>query len=148
MDAEINKYKTEVEQVTRSAGVNSLEEMDPNDFASGTKNLSYAIKQLPELTMRKNCLDMHMNIATALFKAIQTRQLDSFFRMEEAINKLTKPAILEIIRDQSKDKEDKIRLFIIFFLSRDDVPDEDITEFTQALKEAGCETAALEYAKT
>jgi sec1 family domain-containing protein 1 len=88
VDAEINKYKSEIEQLTRSAGVKSLEEVDPNEFGSSTKNLSSAIKQLPELTMRKNLLDMHMNIATALFKSIQSRQLDAFFSMEESLHKL------------------------------------------------------------
>lgn len=47
-----------------------------------------AIKLLPELTARKKLLDMHMNIATAIFKSIQSRQLDVFFSMEEASHKL------------------------------------------------------------
>ena len=88
VDSEITRYKTEVDQVTKAAGVSSLEEMDPNDTGASTKHLSSALKQLPELTMRKKLLDMHMNIATALFKEIQTRQLDSFLSMEESVHKL------------------------------------------------------------
>jgi hypothetical protein len=88
VDVEINKYKQEVDEVTRSCGVNSLDEMDPNDIGTGTKGLSAALQKLPELSLRKKSLDMHMNIATYLFKIIQERQLDSFFSMEESMSKM------------------------------------------------------------
>jgi hypothetical protein len=132
-----------------------LEEVDPNDFSTGTKNLSLAIKQLPELTKKKNLLDMHMNIATSLFKSIQTRQLDALFRMEESVHKLvtsinnqTKPNIHEMIKDAAKFPQDKMRLFLIYYLSREEISDEEVAEYTTALKLAGCETSSLDYAKT
>ena len=90
VDAEINKYKADVDAVTKSCGVNSIEEVDPNDFGAGAKGLSAALGKLPELTLRKKSLDMHMNIATNLLKVIQERQLDAFFSMEEAINKVVR----------------------------------------------------------
>lgn len=95
VDTEINKYKQDVDQVTKACGVNSIEEMDPNSFGSGTKGLNQALNKLPELTLRKKSLDMHMNIATALFKHIQERQLDSFFSMEESIGKLVRFLIVK-----------------------------------------------------
>ncbi|KAI8919611.1 Sec1-like protein [Entophlyctis helioformis] len=147
VDAEINKYKQEVEQVTRSCGVGSLEEVDPNDFSSSAKTLSSAMKQLPELTARKKTLDMHMNIATALFKVIQERQLDAFFTMEESIGKLNKSSLLEAIRDDKKSPEDKMRLFIIYYLSVDDISKEDLAEYEAALSHAGCNTAPISHVK-
>eukprot|EP00842_Homolaphlyctis_polyrhiza_P004965 jgi/Hompol1/546/HPOL_005000-RA len=113
IDAEISKYREEVESVTRTRGVNSLEEIDPNEFSSNAKNLTSAIKQLPELTQRKKTLDMHMNIATSLFKQIQERQLDVFYSMEESLAKLNKATLMELIRDPKKAAQDKLRLFLI-----------------------------------
>ena len=88
VDQEINKYKSDVDAVTKSCGVNSIEEMDPNNFSAGAKGLQAALSKLPELTSRKKSLDMHMTIATSLFKHIQERQLDGFFSIEESISKL------------------------------------------------------------
>ncbi|KAI8916163.1 Sec1-like protein [Gorgonomyces haynaldii] len=147
VDVEIQKYKEEVDQVTRSAGVSSLEEVDPNDFNASTKQLSSALKLLPELTARKKLLDMHMNIATALFKSIQTRQLDAFFRMEESVLKLSKPNVLEMLRDPAKQPEDKLRMFLIFFLAAEDQSKEDMQEYEQVLSEQGIALEALKYCK-
>nr|KAJ3420833.1 Vesicle trafficking between the ER and Golgi [Polyrhizophydium stewartii] len=140
VDAEINKYKEEVDQVTRACGVSSLEEVDP-------KNLSSAIKQLPELTLRKKTLDMHMNIATCLFKELRERQLDAFFSMEESIGKLNKSTILEAIRDPKKSAQDKIRLFLIYYFSVEEISKEDLAEYESALAQAECSTDAINYAK-
>ncbi|KAH6566460.1 hypothetical protein BASA61_005397 [Batrachochytrium salamandrivorans] len=147
VDAEINKYKQEVDQVTRSCGVSSLEEVDPNEYNSSAKTLSSAIKQLPELTLRKKTLDMHMNMATTLFKEIQERQLDAFFSMEEALSKLTKATIIEAIRDTKKSPQDKIRLFLLHYLSVDDISKDDLAEFEACLSEAGCSTTSITYVK-
>ncbi|KAJ3020810.1 Vesicle trafficking between the ER and Golgi [Thoreauomyces humboldtii] len=147
VDLEINRYKTDVDQVTKSCGVSSLEEVDPNEFSGGAKGLTSAIKALPELTERKRLLDMHMNIATALLRTIQERHLDQFFAMEEAITKQTKATISEAIRDPAKSPLDKIRLFSIYYLSVDSVTKEDLLEYERLLTEAGCSVAALAYLK-
>lgn len=148
VDAEINKYKEEVSQVTKACGVSSLEEMDPSAaFSSTTRTLSSAIKQLPQLTLRKKILDMHMNIATSLFESVRSRELDAFFSMEESIDRLNKTTIMETIRDPKKAAEDKLRLFIIYYLSVDTISKEDLAEYTAALSEAGCRTEAINYVK-
>ena len=90
VDQEITKYKKEVDEVTKTCGVSSLEEVDPNDLTGGAKGLSAALNKLPQLTLRKKSLDMHMNIATNLFKVIQERQLDAFFSLEESIGKIVR----------------------------------------------------------
>jgi hypothetical protein len=79
-------------------GVSSLEEVDPNDFTGGAKGLSAALNKLPQLTLRKKSLDMHMNIATNLFKVIQERQLDAFFSLEETIGKMVQFRKNKLIR--------------------------------------------------
>ena len=59
-----------------------------------------------------------------------------------------KQAVLEIIRDASKQPEDKMRLFLMFFLQEEDVPRPDILEYRQALETAGCNISALDFAIT
>ncbi|KAJ3043818.1 Vesicle trafficking between the ER and Golgi [Rhizophlyctis rosea] len=148
VDMEINKYKADSEELSKSMGVGSLEEIDAsNDFSANARGLSSVIQRLPELTERKRILDMHMNIATNLFKQIQERQLDQFFSAEENILKQNKTTLLEAIRDPKKSSEDKLRLFIIYYLSVEDVSKDDFAEFEKALGEAGCEVAALRYVK-
>jgi sec1 family domain-containing protein 1 len=56
--------------------------------------------------------------------------------------------MLEMIRDPAKDAEDKMRLFLIYFLSLEDISNDEIAEYTRELKAVNCETASLEFAKT
>jgi hypothetical protein len=110
--------------------------------------LKAAITLLPELRERKALLDMHMNIATALLQGIKDRQLDNFFQLEEDIKKQTKAQMLDLIKDSDKGKEptDKLRIFIIWFLSTEqEVSRADIEKFEEALKAIGVDTLALTY---
>jgi len=146
VDIEINKYKKDVEDVTKQCGVSSLDEVDPNDFSSNAKYLKSAITALPELTERKRTIDMHMYIATGLLNAIKERKIDEFFSMEETIVKLNKPQLLEVINDPEKGKpEDKLRLFIMYMLSVENITQEDFVEYKNALIDAGCTVECLDY---
>ncbi|KAI9000221.1 Sec1-like protein [Gaertneriomyces semiglobifer] len=145
VDVEINKYKQDVNEVTKSCGVSSLEEVNMSDF-TGAKGLQAAISKLPELTERKRLLDMHMSIATNLLRAIQERQLDLLFAMEESVTKQTTATILEAINDPKKTAADKLRLFAIYFLTIE-VSKEDLASFETALAGAGCNLAVVNYLK-
>lgn len=145
VSAEINKYKKDVEEVTKSSGVSSLEDLDPT---ANAKNLKNAISVLPQLTERKRTLDMHMNIATALFKIIGDRQLDTFTAIEESISKQTKASLLEVFKDPKKTAEDKLRLFLIFYFAVEDISKEDMAQYEEALTENGVSLSAVGYAKS
>ncbi|KAJ3129954.1 Vesicle trafficking between the ER and Golgi [Nowakowskiella sp. JEL0407] len=146
VDSEINRYKADVEEVTKSCGVDSLEEVE-SDFSSNAKTLKVAITALPQLTERKRTIDMHMTIATVLLKAIQERQLDVLFSLEESITRMTKATLLETIKDPKKTAEDKLRLFIIYYLSVEDISKEDMLEYEDACVKNSVEWSAVKYVK-
>ncbi|KAF4635297.1 hypothetical protein G7Y89_g2812 [Cudoniella acicularis] len=149
IDAELMRYKDDAAEVTKKTGVNSIEDLQ-NDTSASAQHLKAAITLLPELRERKAVLDMHMNILAGLLTGIKNRQLDNYFQMEENIMKQTKAQMLEVLSDGDKGKEpmDKLRLFIIWFLSTEqDVSRAEMEKFEESLKNAGADITSLAYVK-
>jgi hypothetical protein len=149
IDAELTKYKEDTAAITKKTGISDLEDLQ-NDTSASAQHLKAAITLLPEMRERKGILDMHMNILAALLAGIKDRQLDNYFQIEEGITKQTKAQIMEIINDQSKGTEptDKLRLFIIWFLSSEqEVSRADYESMEKALEAAGADVSCLSYVR-
>jgi hypothetical protein len=148
LDAALNKYKTDAKEIMGQTGVSNLEDVSQLDPSSNAQHLRTAINSLPELTARKQTIDMHMNIATTLLKAIGDRGLAQLFEAEENATKQTKGTILELINNPAfKDPEDKLRMFLVYFIMTDNIPTSDLAEFESALTQQGCDLSALTYIK-
>lgn len=149
IDAELTRYKEETASITKKTGVTDLEDLQ-NDTSASAQHLKAAITLLPEMRERKGILDMHMNILAALLTGIKDRQLDNYFQIEENVVKQTKAQIMEIIKDDNKgtDPVDKLRLFIIWYLSTEqEVNRVEFEGFEKTLSEAGADISCLSYVR-
>ena len=118
------------------------------DTSASAQHLKAAITLLPELQERKAVLDIHMNILSALFTGIKNRQLDNYFQIEENVTKQTRAQMLELIKDADKGNQpmDKLRLFIIWYLSTEqEVSRQDWQQLEEALTAAGVDVTCLPY---
>lgn len=142
----LEDYKLEVAEINRKAGaIGGLSE----DELNGTDKLAKALQTLPELTKRKQRIDLHTNLATALLNEIKDRNLDAFFSAEDHVMSRStttdKDTVLNLLRDSAGTPEDKMRLFIIYALCGG--ANADLDTFETVLDKAGCDLRALRYVK-
>ncbi|CAH2328273.1 sec1 family domain-containing 1 isoform X1 [Pelobates cultripes] len=151
---ELESYRTQEDEVKRLKTIMGLEGEDEGAISmlsDNTAKLTSAVSSLPELLEKKRIIDMHTNVATAVLEHIKTRKLDVYFEYEEKLmSKSTlDKSLLDIISDpDAGTPEDKMRLFLIYYITSAQAPSEtDLEQYKKALEDAGCNLAPLNYIK-
>ena len=127
-------------------------EMNITDEPIGdnTAKISSAVSSIPELLEKKRLIDMHTNIATELLESIKNRKLDTFFEIEEKImSKMNvDKAFGDLINDSDvANLDDKLRLFLIYYICSPDSSNIDFESFETILRNQGCDFSAFDYIK-
>uniref|UniRef100_A0AAZ3NUV7 Sec1 family domain-containing protein 1 n=1 Tax=Oncorhynchus tshawytscha TaxID=74940 RepID=A0AAZ3NUV7_ONCTS len=153
---ELDTYRAQEDEVKRLKSIMGLEGEDEGPISSismsdNTAKLTSAVSSLPELLEKKRLIDLHTNVATAVLDHIKSRKLDVYFEYEEKLmSKSTlEKSLLDIISDpDAGTPEDKMRLFLIFYITALQPPSEtDLDQYKKALLETGCDLSSLNYIK-
>eukprot|EP01113_Clastostelium_recurvatum_P017096 TRINITY_DN2000_c0_g1_i1.p1 TRINITY_DN2000_c0_g1~~TRINITY_DN2000_c0_g1_i1.p1 ORF type:complete len:652 (-),score=130.27 TRINITY_DN2000_c0_g1_i1:186-2141(-) len=148
----VDDYQARVAEVGHLSDIDNNKQEDEKAqlIESKTKDLSQFVSDIPELQEKKRVIGAHTNIALALMEAIQDRSIDMFFSHEENIMTrayLDKREVLSIIQGDKGTPEDKLRFFLIYFLSTKSVTQTDMDAYEEALVKAGANLAPLKYLK-
>lgn len=130
-------------------------------LTDNTAKLTNAINTLPELLETKRLIDLHTTIASAILEQLKARKLDVYFEVEEKLTasagasggrgsqmEAARASLIELIRDPAAGTpEDKLRLFLVFFLSHPTLAeDAQLETYLSELREAGViDLSAFEY---
>ncbi|XP_074680649.1 sec1 family domain-containing protein 1 isoform X4 [Strix aluco] len=151
---ELESYRAQEDEVKRLKSIMGIEGEDEGAISmlsDNTAKLTSAVSSLPELLEKKRLIDLHTNVATAVLEHIKSRKLDVYFEYEEKImSKSTlDKSLLDMISDpDAGTPEDKMRLFLIYYISSTQAPSEiDLEQYKKALMDAGCNLAPLSYIK-
>lgn len=133
VEAALSAYKEEAAEITRKTGVSNLTDLDPNSN-SDTVQMQEVVKKLPQLAARKNIIDVHMNIFAALLSQLESKSLDTFFEVEQdPDNAKTRTRFIEILKDgKTNNMEDKLRSFIVLYLSSSNGLPQDFVKEVEA----------------
>ncbi|KAH8392065.1 hypothetical protein KR215_000094, partial [Drosophila sulfurigaster] len=148
---ELESYRNSEEEIKRlktSMGIEGESDIAFSLVNDTTARLTNAVNSLPQLMEKKRLIDMHTKIATAILNYIKARRLDSYFEIEEKImskQTLDKP-LLELLRDVDFGQpEDKLRLYIIYYICGQQLPEAEQERLREALHAAGCDLTSLAY---
>ncbi|XP_047193703.1 sec1 family domain-containing protein 1-like [Scophthalmus maximus] len=126
---ELDTYRAQEDEVKRLKSIMGLEGEDEGaiSMSDNRAKLTSAVSSLPELLEKKRLIDLHTNVATAVLDHIKSRKLDVYFEYEEKLmSKATlDKSLLDIISDpDAGTPEDKMRLFLIYYISAQQAPSE------------------------
>ncbi|CAH2076617.1 unnamed protein product, partial [Iphiclides podalirius] len=152
---DLDKYRSseaEVKKLKSSMGLDAESDLALSLVSDNTQRLTSAVNSLPQLMEKKRLIDMHTTIATAILNAIKSRRLDSFFELEEKImsksSGIENKVVMDLIADASAGTpEDKMRLFIIYYLCTPQITDDEYKKFEAALLAANCDIQPMAYMK-
>lgn len=129
VDTSLATYKVDQEKVTKRSDLNNTE-------ALNAEELRIALKVIPELTERKRIIDVHLNICSALLEAIKKRDLGDLVGLQRDPQK---SILLEAIRTKGE-REDKLRLILLYYLRHPEMSKVDLEELEKA---SGLDSATI-----
>lgn len=153
VETALNTYRADVDRVNQKAAAGG---------ASGTAGqLAAAISSLPELSRRKEVIDVHASIATALLAQIKARSLDAFFQFEKNVLAYAtgsapvradavalKEPLLALVRGdgaRAGTPADRLRAAVLYYtVFGGALAQADVEELSTALTEAGADAAILQ----
>ncbi|KAK7142236.1 hypothetical protein R3I94_011810 [Phoxinus phoxinus] len=151
---ELDTYRAQEDEVKHLKSIMGLEGEDDGAISmlsDNTAKLTSAVSSLPELLEKKRLIDLHTNVATAVLDHIKSRKLDVYFEYEEKLmSKSTlDKSLLDIISDpDAGTAEDKMRLFLIYYITSQQPPSEaDLEQYKKAMVDASCDLSSLNYIK-
>lgn len=148
---ELEQYRNsedEIKKLKTSMGIDGDNEIAYSMVNDNTEKLTNAVNSLPQLIQKKKLIDMHTKIATSILNFIKSRRLDSFFELEEKImskQTLDRP-LIDVIKDPEFGMaEDKMRLFIIYYICTPNLSDNEYKKYEIILSELGCDMSPMPY---
>lgn len=150
---ELEQYRNsedEIKKLKSTMGIDGEAEIAYTMVNDNTEKLTNAVNSLPQLLEKKRLIDMHTKVATSILNSIKSRRLDSFFELEEKI--MSKLPLDRTLADVFRDPEfgtpdDKMRLFIIYYICAQNVSDSEYQKLETILQEIGCDLAPMAYVK-
>ncbi|CAN8257737.1 unnamed protein product [Cochlearia groenlandica] len=149
IETQLNKYKRDVEEVNKRTGGGSGAEFDGTDLIGNTKHLMNAVNSLPELTERKQVIDKHTNIATALLGHIKERSIDAYTKKESDMmmrGGIDRAELMAALKGKGT-KMDKLRFAIMYLISTETINQSEVESVEAALNEAEADMSAFQYVK-
>jgi len=151
---ELDRYRSsedEVKQLKHAMGLDGESDEAISLLSDNTAKLTSAVSSLPELLERKRLIDAHTTIATAILEHIKRRKLDAFFETEERLLARAAPPerpLVELLRDvEMGAAADALRLFLMHYVSAEELSDTEVDACMMALKERGADMSAVQFAK-
>jgi hypothetical protein len=150
----VNEYKAKVARLDAlrdGSGGGSVEAA-----VAGGDELGGIVSEIPELQAKKQIIETHTNIATALLKQVKRRELDRFYALEETLlarGSCDRAELRHLLGGQSGQLSDRVRLLLIHYLcavERAPPTSAVATEFAKfeaTLRDAGADLSALQYVR-
>ncbi|KAJ8977265.1 hypothetical protein NQ317_003967 [Molorchus minor] len=134
---ELEQYKSSEEEVKKlrsSMGIDGENDIAMTLVSDNTAKITSAVNSLPQLLEKKRLIDMHTSIATE----------EKIMSKAQALEK----PVMDILSDPGAGTpDDKMRLFIIFYICSTHLSESDIKKYETALIEAGCDLSPIAYIK-
>ncbi|XP_023327317.1 sec1 family domain-containing protein 1 [Eurytemora carolleeae] len=147
---EIKAKQEDIQRMKSDLGKDFQDDGNIFSLTDNTARLTSAMSDLPMLLEKKRLMDMHTSLATAVLDNIKKRRLDVFFELEEKImsGSTLDKSIIDILNDpENGTPDDKLRLFLIYYLCTNTITDAEFDQYTTTLQNSGCQLAALTYLK-